>query len=504
VDRNNRGKCAWQLPHVQKDTLTLGVPATARRPITVGFHDKSTPPQIHAASGRGNTRDGRIKPDVAATGVDVTAARLRDMTRPQPGDLYRPELGSSMAAPLVAGACALLFECRGPELACADLKQILQTTAGTAGIGSVPNGAFGSGFLQVGAACTAAAPNVDVWLRDHADDDGSEPFGGTVAWLSPDIEVLDENGNPVPNPTHDPSLRFSNIIRVTVRNRGTQSAHNTEVFLYWADPATSLPFPAAWNSAGIFAGAASGFVEQRNSVVVPTLPSGAATTVQFAWAPPAPGGNVRGDDHFCLLARVENQADPSQISAGGWLVITAKNNIAQRNVHVQPLGRARSMRFYLEGTPDSDALRVWAVLAGGRVELRLPAHVLRWREASFFERYGGRNGQYSSEQMDKLRALRLTLKGLEIGHRVDVKGAESLEIRDGVARLVLDRDDDALWLRHLRLPTGVRIPVSVGVTSPTIKGARRYVHIGQYSGGRLAGGVSLELRPTSEFRKSGR
>jgi hypothetical protein len=503
VDRNNRGKSAWRPPHVQGDKLTLGVPATARRPITVGFHDKSIRPAADAASGRGPTRDGRIKPDIAATGVDVTAARLRDMSLSEPGDLYRPELGSSMSAPLVAGACALLFECRGPNLSCADLKQILQTTAGTAGMSTVPDDAFGFGYLQMANACSTPAPDVDVWLRDDDTDDGVEPFGGTVAWLSPDIEVLDASGNPVANPSHDATRRFSNIVRVTVRNRGTQPARNTEIFLYWADPATSLPFPGAWNSSGIFVGEAPDFVQQGNSIVLPTLPAGASAQIRFAWAPPAPGSRLRGDDHFCLLARLENQADPSQIGAGGQVVITARNNIALRNVHVQPLSRDRSqMRFYMEGTPDDDSVRVEPVLAGGHVELRIPIHVLRWRDAGFIERYGGgRGGVYGKEELEKLRALRMELKGREIQRRVNVEGAELLEARDGFARIVLDTNERALWLRHLRLQTGVRVPAGVSVTSARIKGRRCFVHVAQYSGERLAGGVSLELRSPFAFRK---
>src|SRR6185503_12038325 len=99
---------------------------------------------------------------------------------------------------------------------------------------------------------------------------------------------------------HDPARRFNNIIRVTVRNRGTQPARNTQVFLYWADPATNLPFPVAWNSTGVFTGAPN-FPQQGNTIVVPLLgPVGSSTdTVQvpFAWAPPAPGSNFRADDH---------------------------------------------------------------------------------------------------------------------------------------------------------------------------------------------------------------
>ena len=58
VDRNNRGFSGWQAPFLQENQLTLGVPSTARRPITVGNHMKTgPPPTVSGRSGRGPTRD---------------------------------------------------------------------------------------------------------------------------------------------------------------------------------------------------------------------------------------------------------------------------------------------------------------------------------------------------------------------------------------------------------------------------------------------------------------
>jgi hypothetical protein len=56
--------------------------------------------------------------------------------------------------------------------------------------------------------------------------------------------------------------------------------------------------------------------------------------VDFAWAPPAPGSNLAGDNHFCLLVRLEHQADVSNIGAGGFPSIPASNNLGLRNVGV--------------------------------------------------------------------------------------------------------------------------------------------------------------------------
>jgi Subtilase family len=340
VDRNNRFLSGWQAPFVQENQLTLGVPSTARRVITVGNHDKTAPtPAVSGSSGLGPTRDGRIKPEIATVGTNVTATRPRNMNGPIAGvgaqALYSAVSGTSFSSPIVAGACALLFQCRGAGATWADLKQILTDTAGTLGIAPVPGNAFGFGFLQMGAACARPATNVDVWLRDDVGDTGTEPFVGPVTWLCPDIAILDTAGVPVANPTFSAVARFNNIIRVTVRNRGTQTARNVDVFLYWGDPATNIPFPAEWRSTGIFTGT-PGFASLGNLIVIPQVASGASTNVDFAWAPPAPGSNLRGDDHFCLLARLEHDADPSNIGAGGFTVVTASNNIGLHNVHVQP------------------------------------------------------------------------------------------------------------------------------------------------------------------------
>ena len=143
VDRNNRGRSAFLAPYVRADQLTLGVPSTGLRPITVGNHDTSAQPKIDPSSGRGPTRDGRIKPEIATIGFSLKAPRSRNMNAVAPGVLYVSKRGTSMSAPLVGGACALLFQCRGATSTWANLKQILQDTAGTGGL-SIPGYASGS------------------------------------------------------------------------------------------------------------------------------------------------------------------------------------------------------------------------------------------------------------------------------------------------------------------------------------------------------------------------
>jgi hypothetical protein len=494
IDRNNRGFRTWTVP--VENQGTLAVPADSLRAIAVGNHNRAgPPPAISATSSAGPSRDGRIKPDISAVGTAVTSTWYQLWNSANPGVAYNAIGGTSMAAPLVAGTIALMFECRGAGLTWSDIKQLLQNTA-AAPAGGIPTNPFGWGYLQAANLCAAPAPDVDVWARDHATDLGGEPFMGGTAWLSPDIEVLDMLGGTVANPTHDPANFVNNLIQVTVRNRGTQTARNTEVYLYWGDPATNIPFPAEWRDTGIYTGDPN-FVVESNKLVIPQIAAGADVQVRYAWAPPAPGSNLRGDDHFCLIARIEHEGDPSNVAAGGWSVIRGSNNIVLRNTHVQEApapGGDADTAFYVTGSEDEDGVEIEAEGLRGRIEFALPVEALPWRDLRRINEAGEKRRPYGAEcGPDPLHRAEEKLEGDRITLLTGIVGARQLRLSEGVATIVGDTKE-RITIPEVRIRQGVKMPVRVRVRGVELAGDVGFVHTRQRSAGRLTGGVSLELR----------
>ena len=80
---------------------TLMIPSTAEKLLGVAAYDH-TNGNLYIRSGRGYTRSGAIKPDLAAPGVDVYG--------PAPGGRYTRRTGTSVAAAHVAGSAACLME----------------------------------------------------------------------------------------------------------------------------------------------------------------------------------------------------------------------------------------------------------------------------------------------------------------------------------------------------------------------------------------------------------
>ncbi|GGT11494.1 S8 family serine peptidase [Nonomuraea spiralis] len=107
---------------------TVASPGTADAALTVAAVDKSDKWASFSSQGP-RTGDGALKPDIAAPGVAITAARAAGTTMGTPADdHYTTAAGTSMATPHVAGAVAILAQ-EHPEWNGPQLKAALMSTA---------------------------------------------------------------------------------------------------------------------------------------------------------------------------------------------------------------------------------------------------------------------------------------------------------------------------------------------------------------------------------------
>lgn len=124
---------------------TLTEPSADSWVISVAAYDHVTGAS-YIESGRGYTADGRVKPDIAAPGVNVYGPRLNG------GYTYRS--GTSIATALVAGAAALLLTWgvyyeNAPLMGTSDVKYILIRGAVRDSAIAYPNNIWGYGKIDL-------------------------------------------------------------------------------------------------------------------------------------------------------------------------------------------------------------------------------------------------------------------------------------------------------------------------------------------------------------------
>ncbi|MEV7797326.1 S8 family serine peptidase [Streptomyces sp. NPDC087512] len=159
---------------------TVGAPGTADAALTVGAVGRDD--ALAGFSSRGPREGGHaVKPDVTAPGVGIVAARAAGTSTGTPaGVRYTALSGTSMAAPHVAGAAALLAQAH-PDWDGARLKAALMSSAKpVAGQGAYEQG---SGRVDV-----ARAVSQDVWATAEdtgvyfADPETTTPVTRTVTY----------------------------------------------------------------------------------------------------------------------------------------------------------------------------------------------------------------------------------------------------------------------------------------------------------------------------------
>jgi serine protease AprX len=166
-------------------TCTIGSPAAAQNAITVGAMADvgELGFSIASFSSRGPTSDNRIKPDVVAPGVSITAASRTSTTG------YVTYSGTSMATPFVAGVAALMLDANS-SLIPSDVKNKIMNTSidwGPTGIDVDYGAGRLDGYDAVNDASVASLGNVAVPVHTFI----SDSLGGTGSTDIWNINVLD-------------------------------------------------------------------------------------------------------------------------------------------------------------------------------------------------------------------------------------------------------------------------------------------------------------------------
>lgn len=218
------------------EAATLGSPGTADAALTVGAVDKTD--VLADFSSRGPREDsGALKPDLTAPGVGIAAAGAAGSVletapttgHPAPG--YFSLDGTSMAAPHVAGAAAMLAQ-QHPDWTGAEIKAAL---VGSAKPLPYRVSETGSGRVDVAAAIgqvvVAEPVSLDFGTQAWPHDDGEGPITRTVTYRNTGttdatLDLAVSGTGPTGTPAPDGFFTLS-AQRLTVPAGGTASTEVT-------------------------------------------------------------------------------------------------------------------------------------------------------------------------------------------------------------------------------------------------------------------------------------
>ncbi len=269
---------------------TVGTPGAAELALTVGavanHSGDGRGVYLVAFSSRGPTLDGRVKPDIVAPGVRITAANSASPAG------YTSKDGTSMATPFVSGVVALMLDA-DPDLRLPDavtgqlpgerIRDILQATAQDRGPDGPTGGSkdteYGFGLLDAYAAVAEAsglappsyqATRFPAYHREVASVvDGGE-------WISQPFEVAGD-GTPLAA-----TLTIEGVQICTIGSNalcdlfGTGWAWDPDLDMEILDAVTGLPVPATGSDITLSecpgAGEYCGSGRQETAYFLPTAP----------------------------------------------------------------------------------------------------------------------------------------------------------------------------------------------------------------------------------------
>ena len=199
IERDASGRYQSRFSRAQASSqFTTNTICNCFRAIAVGAYDstrRDRPPTRF--SSRGPTADGRQKPEIAAPGYKILAAR----SLPKGGWRGERKLvaksGTSMAAPWVSGTVALMFAAAKRPLTIHEIRRVL---IGTADPHPGPRGRtstqLGYGYLNTAAAVAAArrigletreplsrSARVSETAEDYDQDAITDTFGWAPVWV---------------------------------------------------------------------------------------------------------------------------------------------------------------------------------------------------------------------------------------------------------------------------------------------------------------------------------
>lgn len=150
-------------------TSTTGTICNGLRTIAVGAYNPHEPDQpMGTFSSMGPTRDGRLKPDLCAPGVEILGTRSapRDVNSELP--LLTRMSGTSFAAPHVTGTIALMFEVAPRPLRIEEVHNLLLASTRKVRFPEERPGRVGSGYLDIERAVEAVQQIDSVGLEAKA------------------------------------------------------------------------------------------------------------------------------------------------------------------------------------------------------------------------------------------------------------------------------------------------------------------------------------------------